>query len=285
MSWPNAADQKIPSNRKLRFIARRFGEHLEGLFGGSLLGVFFVLPYAFAIRDIADDDLDRECTVMIRAVLADRHIARRTKSLRLRALEELALEIFIFDTHDPLLKRRADMPLDEPLRGEKASVEVDGADDRFERVGEDRIHPFALHLGGARAHENKIPQLHVARVDAEGLPVDEPRANLCQIPFMGVRTGLKEEFRDNEIEHCVPQEFKAFVRKDGFIVGDLEIRAVCERFGKQRLAADAILQRLLKFREINAGGGTFPMVLAGTSSEERKKTIQDVYVLRSRYIS
>jgi hypothetical protein len=102
---------------------------------------------------------------------------------------------------------------------------------------------------------------------------------------MGVRTGLKEEFRDNEIEHCVPQEFKAFVRKDGFIVGDLEIRAVCERFGKQRLAADAILQRLLKFREINAGGGTFPMVLAGTSSEERKKTIQDVYVLRSRYIS
>ena len=92
----------------------------------------------------------------------------------MRALEKLALEVFILDAYHAFLQRRVHMPFDELPGGRKPSVKVDRADDRFERVGQYRIHPFALRLGRARAHEYIIPQLHIVCVDAESFTVDKP---------------------------------------------------------------------------------------------------------------
>ena len=117
-----------------------------------------------------------------------------------------------------------------------AGVGVDRRDDRFERVGEDRVatKSAALELAGAKMQS--IAELGVARYRGERGAVDERGAKPRHLAFVGARVLLVDELCDDEIDERVAEELEPFV-----VV--LPRAAVRQRLREQRGVRECVSER------------------------------------------
>ena len=96
-------------------------------------------------------------------------------------------------------------------RGVHAGVEVDGADEGFEGVGE-RAGAFAATAGGfAAAHDEVFAEIEAEGGGGECWAGDDAGAEFGEGAFVEFREGGVEEVCEDELEDGVAEEFEALV--------------------------------------------------------------------------
>ena len=129
--------------------------------------------------------------------------------------------------------------VDDGLRDRKAGVEIDRAEQRFERVGENGLAPVTAGLAFPAAEYQVFADLEFRRNGGERRVLDERRSQPAQVALVRLRSQTEQRFRDNEIEYGVAQEFEALV------IAPLGA-AVCQRPREQALVFEPVLQRLFE---------------------------------------
>src|SRR5919106_2999751 len=122
-------------------------------------------------------------------------------------------------------------PVDERRRGIQAAVQIDGADQSLDRVGQDRglvtatrgfLTPAQVHV---RAQLESSPYL------GEGAHVDDSRPQLGELTLGQVRVAMKEGVGDDEPEHGVTAELQPLVRRQPAVL--VGVRAMGQRAFEQ----------------------------------------------------
>jgi len=140
--------------------------------------------------------------------------------------------------------------LDHPGGGANPAVEVHGAEQRLERVGEDRAAAVAtaLHLAAAEAQLLAEPQLGGDL--CQRTATHQRRTVAAQLALVGVGAGAVEQRGDGEIEHRVPHELEP-------LVVAAARAAVGQRRLEQRRIAELVLEpRLSPFAGSQQAGLT-----------------------------
>src|SRR5690606_18740535 len=96
-----------------------------------------------------------------------------------------------------------------------AAVQVDGADQGFQGVGEDGFTAVAAALQLARPQAQVIAQAEAAGQHGQGLALDQARAQARQLAFAGLREALEQRLAGDEVEDGVAEEFQALVVAPG----------------------------------------------------------------------
>ena len=101
-----------------------------------------------------------------------------TEALALRVLQQLALEVDVILARNQLVEVVQDDLLDKRATGFQPSVQVDRADQRFERVAENRglLKPSGVALFPAQ--EDKLAQIDAARLSGEHRATDDQGLHL-----------------------------------------------------------------------------------------------------------
>ena len=124
-------------------------------------------------------------------------------------------------------------------RGLEAAVEERRADQRLERVGEDRGAQRAAAARLAFAEAKQLRQAELERGAVQAVLADEVGAHARQVAFVGVAEAIEQQARDDEAEHGVAEKFEPLV-----VVGAeaaMGQRALQEA-GIGEAVADALLQ-------------------------------------------
>jgi len=120
-----------------------------------------------------------------------------------------------------------------------ARIQIDGADQRFKGVGQDRLatETAAFQLTGAQAQV--LAQAKTTGQHGQGLALHQPRTQARQLAFTGLREAFEERFTGNEIEDGVTEEFQAFVVTPSKT-------AVCEGKDHQFLVLEGVAEQVLE---------------------------------------
>ena len=222
---------------------------------GGLFGVFLVLSGAGAVRHFSDKDFHGKRPVMIGSHLGDRAVARNPKTAGLGMFQELALEILVFNFHDPPLERPPYCFFDECSRVIETCIEVDRPDERLVGVGQDCLHTLPSRLERARTHKHEIGEAELVRVGRESLMIDEPGAHFRQLTFRRRVVAAIKILRHGEIEDRIAEKFEPLVRDGILFMRNLEIGTVGEGLKKQLLIADGIVQAAFQLSKIDSWCG------------------------------
>src|SRR5580765_7338668 len=104
--------------------------------------------------------------------------------------------------------------------GDPATVEMNGGDERLERVGQDRIATEASALQLSRTKVQRVAQVEFARDRRESRLAHEACAQARQLAFVGLRKFLEQKLGDDHIDQRVAEEFESFVvARPGAAVG------------------------------------------------------------------
>ncbi|CRS42511.1 hypothetical protein PAERUG_P7_London_17_VIM_2_06_09_00408 [Pseudomonas aeruginosa] len=142
-------------------------------------------------------------------------VARQVAATRLQELLQAGLGVLVGVHRGQLAQLRSE-PGDDPLaRGVHAGIQVDGADQGFHRIGEDRLaaEPAALQL--ARAQPQVVAHLEAARQQGQGLALDQSRAQARKLAFASLREVVEQRLADDEVENGVTEELQALVVAPG----------------------------------------------------------------------
>ncbi len=193
-----------------------------------------------------------EDAVVVGAADVGDMVARR---LRRAALEEfLQFALGVVDDGDVIEAGEGvvEMLGDEFLGGGITSIQENGADHRFESIGEGGG-AFAAAVGiFASAQQQVLTEAQAAALFGEGPPVDQFGAGLGERPFAkGGKTNVKVA-REDKLQHGVAEKLKAlivlrgralFVRDGGMRQRELEQREVGKRVAQSELEFTKIIHR------------------------------------------
>ena len=124
-------------------------------------------------------------------------------------------------------------------RGLEAAVEEHRADQRFERIGEDRRPPEAAALQLALAQPQVVAEREASRQLVQPLLAHQARAQARQLAFPEVREPVVELGGDDAVEHAVAEELEPLV------VGRA-VAAVGQRLREQSGVPKPVAQALLQ---------------------------------------
>ena len=113
------------------------------------------------------------------------------------------------------------------------AVEVDRAEQRLERVGEDRAATEAAALQLTAAEPQLLAEPQPARDRGQRAAAHQRRPVAAQVALVGVRVLAKQQHRDGEVEHRVAEELEP-------LVVALAGAAVRERRVEQRRVAESV---------------------------------------------
>ena len=127
----------------------------------------------------------------------------------------------------------------ERARRLQAAVEEGRADQRLERVGQDRRAQGAAAARLALAEAERLGQAELERGAIEAVFADEVGANARQVALVGVAEAVEQQARDDQAEDGVAEEFEALV-----VVG--AVAAMGERSFQERRVGEAVTDALLE---------------------------------------
>ena len=131
---------------------------------------------------------------MIFAVAVDEFVDGQGQALALQPLLQTRLGVLAgaLEFGDA----RREQPAHHLLAGVIAVVEIDGGDQRLERVGENRFATKAAAFQFARAQLQPVAQLKLAGDDGQCLAIDQLRAKPGPLAFAGVGMRVVQQFGD-----------------------------------------------------------------------------------------
>src|SRR5215218_6034442 len=218
------------------------GQRLERLPGRLLLGLLLGAPPAAAVGGAGDRHGGREPLGVVGPLLLDR-IGRHPAQAGGGQLLERGLVVeggaAAGGLHHPVLEQ----PAHQGGGPREALVEVDGAEQGLEGVGQDGgLVPAARQLlAPAQAHGVADPEL--AGHLGEHVHVDRGRPQLGQLPLGQVGEGAVDDVGDDQAEHGVAEELEALVGGQAAVL--VGVGAVGEGPDVQLLAAEADAEGLL----------------------------------------
>ncbi len=158
-------------------------------------------------------------------------IARQRQAACLQRFLQTGLGILQFRRARQPVEARHEQPLDHLRRGVEAAVQVDRAEQRFERVGQDRFAAEAAGFQLARAEPQLLAELDLGGDDRERLAAHQARAEARQLALVGGAELAEHQHGDHAVEHRVAEELQPFVvRAAGAAMGQ-------RRFEQRRVAA------------------------------------------------
>ena len=120
---------------------------------------------------------------------------------------------------------RVEQPVDERARLRQAPLDVDGADDRLEGVGQDRglVAPARAFL--APAQPDVVAQMQPARHVGQRPHVDHRRTQLGQVPLGQIGILAEQRVGDDQPEHRVAEELQPLIgRQAAILIGERPVR-------------------------------------------------------------
>ena len=158
-------------------------------------------------------------------------IAGQRQAAGLQCFLQTGLGIFQFRRARQPVEPRHEQPFDH-LRGSvEAAVQVDRAEQRFERVGQDRFAAEAAGFQLARAEPQLLAELDLGSDDGERLATDQARAEARQLALVGGAELAEHQHGDDAVEHRVAEELQPLV------VGTAGATMGKRRFQQRRVTA------------------------------------------------
>ena len=117
----------------------------------------------------------------------------------------------------------------------EATVADDGADERFQRIGQNGRPRGATGSALARAEVQERAQLQIVGDGGKRLGVDEFGSHQRQLLFAGVWLGIEQKLCDHETERCIAKELEA-----------LEVVGARTAMGQCQLQQRRILKNIAK---------------------------------------
>lgn len=218
----------------------------KGTAGGGLFGLFLTVSGTLPDSAAVQEDFSGKDFRMIRALFADHSVSKDLIGLSLNEFLKggFIISAAFFDQIFPFCVQEHAM--DQVRRGINPAIEVNGGEDGFRGVGEDR--------GSGSAAAGLLPSAQFEtsaefKFDSdlkEALFTDEGSADSGQIAFREVRVSGKEVFGGNKAQDGITEELKAFVA--GEVSGPMfvSVRAVAESLLKQFLPPKGIIEFFLQ---------------------------------------
>ena len=207
--------------------------------GGLDLGLFFAATAATAKFSALPDDGGDEVLGMVGTFFANDLIDGRRSADGLHEFLELAFGIGVQRAVAEGIEVFGKEACSELLCGIAASVEMNGAGDGFERIGEGGFAITAAIGLFTTAHAQMRTKTDAAGDAGEGLGGNKLGACLREHAFIGLGQTLEEQMGERELQHGIAEEFEALIvclRTLGFIADT----AVRERELEQRGIAKGV---------------------------------------------
>lgn len=201
----------------------------QGVFCRFLLG--FLLAGSDSGSDVGGSYIGphRVGLVMVRSGLGEHFVGRGASVLRLGDFLEIGFRVHIELLLEDFRKGRVDVFFHEGFRMSISKIEIERSEEGLERIRDDvRIGiPPGEEL--SFGNEDIILKAEPKPYGCEILPSDERTADVGEFSFRLGRIGMEEEFRGDELENRVSEEFETLVgfgRMDNVLV---QHRSVDER--------------------------------------------------------
>src|SRR3954469_15035520 len=166
-------------------------EVAPGGFGGLLLGFLLAAAGPLAVHLALDDSGGRERLLVGRAPLPA-EVLRYAETPRRGQLLQAGLPVERGTLCGRCEHQRVEQPTDHGGRGLEPAVEVDRADQRLHRVGQDRRLVAAPGDLLAPAQAQPLAELHGPRDAGQGARVDDAGAQLRELTLRQVGVGAVE---------------------------------------------------------------------------------------------
>lgn len=215
-------------------------EHPPGRLGGPLLGLLLAAALRAAVPVAGHHDPGGERLEVVRSGALD-PVLGHAETERGGQLLEAGLPVQGGAPTGRLGHQRVEEPVDHDPGGVQPVLEVDGAQQRLQGVGEDaRLVPAT---GGLLALAEQQVRAEAVRAQATGHVgerphVDHARPQLRQLPLGQVRVVVEQRRGDHHAEDRVAEELQPLVRRQATVL--VRVRAVGQRaFQQVRFQADA----------------------------------------------
>ncbi len=186
--------------------------------------------------------LDLEGLGMRLAAGGDDAIARHRNAPRLQPFLQLGLGVLGPARDLGRLDHLAEQAVHQRARRGQAAVEEGRADQRLERVGEDRRAQRAAAARLAFTEAQRLGQAELERGTVQAVFANEMGADARQVAFVGVAEAVEQQARDDQAQDRVAEELEALV-----VVGTEA--AVGERAFQQGRVAEPVADALLQCYE------------------------------------
>ena len=222
----------------------------EGVSGGG--GFRFLLAATFALAEFAafPDDLGNKGFLMLRAALVDDRVGGADGGNGLEELLQPAFWVVVGGVDLQAFEEFARFRQDDAADGYEVTVEIHGADERLEGVGQGAGAFASSVCLLAAAHHQVASDAEALGEDAEAVAGDDAGTDFGQVAFAEVGKLIEEMLGENELEDGVSEEFEALV------VEVMALRLVAEagvgeRFREQQSVAEFVFEAL--FEWVHAG--------------------------------
>src|SRR6185295_13171126 len=245
-----AAPATLSSSSAIALGADQFFEVKKRVTRRLLLRLFLVAPVATPQRPAVHDDLDGEQLLVVGPVLAGDAVLGMRLELTLHVFLEHALVIRQIRVAQDLVHLAQQEAFGELPGRLEAAVQVDRADDSFQRVRENRRAIAAARFVLRLAEQDEFAQAHHGGGPGENDAADQQRLHLGQLAFAELGKFVVEELVHREADDRVAEELHALVRLAAPPRARVEIRAVRHRRVGQRRVFELILENLFETFEI-----------------------------------
>ena len=184
------------------------------------------------------------------AAHADHDIVGHRELSRLQPLLQPRLRVLRHGQGVDVRELGREHGFDDTVGGVETGVEKHGADDRFERVGENRRAGRAAAAQLALAEADGIAQLERGAEARQRIAVDEVRAHARQLALGDPWKSPVQNRRDRAVEHGVADELEPLVM-------DRAEAAVRECLAQQFRTAERVIQAIPKRVVRHPPAGTF----------------------------
>src|SRR6478672_279504 len=237
-----------------RDVAVGGGDGDVGRLGGLLLGLLLGPAGAVPVEALADLDLGGEGLLVVGALVRD-DVLGDAEGVLGGELLEAGLPVQAGAESGGVLHQRVEEQVHDLAGGLEPAAEVDRADERLDRVGQDR--GLVAPAGGLLAPaELDVP----AEVDGaghlgEGAGVHDRGPQLREAALGEVRVGAEQRVGDDHAEHRVAEELQALVgRQAAVLVGERPVgQGAVEQLGVQLGVAEPLTQVVVVLVALLAG--------------------------------
>ena len=138
-------------------------------------------------------------------------VVRRRQTAALQEFLQTSLGVLQLFRRRQVLETSLIEPLDEGARRRQVAVEIDGADQCLQRIGQNRLPPEAAALQLTRAELDLLTQGQIVGEFRQRLSAYQRGSQPAQMALVGLGQGLVQSLGNGEAEDGVAEEFKALV--------------------------------------------------------------------------
>jgi hypothetical protein len=197
-----------------RGLCRFRSKKPEGLPGSVLLGAFLVAGRPRTHCPTANQDLHRETAVVAWSRFFGNAIRRLRPAARLAEFQQRALEIILLDGQTVQIDPAQKPPVHELPGFLHPLLQVNGPDNGFEGIRENRGTRLSFGLLQVFAQLDQPAEALVLGMPGKRFAIDQAGSHLREKPLVFLRESLVEVLRRYEPEYGVTEKLEPLVGKD-----------------------------------------------------------------------